>query len=302
MTVVITAFYKFTRLQDCDQFRTALMSLCSAQGIKGTILLAPEGINGTIAGSELAIATVLAWLKSDERLADLEHKDSLAESHPFYHLKVRLKPEIISLGIPSVDPTRQVGTYVASEDWNRVISDPDVVLIDTRNDYEVSIGTFKGAIDPKTDSFRQFPVYVKHHLDPARDKKVAMFCTGGIRCEKASAYLLQQGFETVYHLKGGILKYLEEVPAEKSLWQGECFVFDQRVAVGHGLAVGTHELCHGCGRPVSPSDRTSPQYQPGICCPFCADSLSAEQHARFEERQRQIALARQRGEQHLGRQ
>jgi UPF0176 protein len=238
-----------------------LLSYCQVQGIKGTILLAAEGINGTIAGSRQAIDAVLGFLQADPRFADLEHKESQADFPPFDRLKVRLKKEIVTLGIPEVDPNEQVGTYVHPRDWNELINDPDVVVIDTRNDYEVDIGTFKGAKNPHTDSFRQFPDYVRRHLNPTQHKKVAMFCTGGIRCEKASSYLLSQGFQEVYHLKGGILKYLEEVPPEISHWQGECFVFDQRVAVKHGLEEGTHILCHSCGHPIAEEGK----------CPRCIE-------------------------------
>jgi UPF0176 protein len=274
-------------LPDYADKQQPLLDYCNERGVRGTILLAEEGINGTIAGEEEAIADVLAFLRSDPRLADLEHKESIADAPPFDRMKVRRKREIVTLGVPEVDPTEQVGTYVSPEDWNKLISDPDVVLIDTRNQYEVSIGTFKGAQDPQTRSFRQFPEYVQTHLDPNRHKKVAMFCTGGIRCEKASAFMLAQGFEEVYHLKGGILKYLEEVPAEESLWEGECFVFDQRVAVQHGLDLGTHDMCASCGHPISDADKTSPHYEAGVSCPHCVDNLTEEKRARQEMKRRQ---------------
>lgn len=270
MSLVVAAFYKFVRLPDFAEKRDPLLSHCNAQGIRGTILLAAEGINGTIAGSRQAIDSVLSFLRSDPRLVDLEHKESSANSPPFDRMKVRLKQEIVTLGLPDIDPNERVGTYVSPEDWNALIGDPEVTVIDTRNDYEVSIGTFKGAQNPKTASFRQFPDFVRHHLDPTQHKKVALFCTGGIRCEKATAFMITQGFQEVYHLKGGILKYLEDVPDEESLWQGECFVFDQRVAVRESLALGTHEMCQGCGHPISDADKTSPQYQEGISCPYCA--------------------------------
>ncbi|MBE9182551.1 rhodanese-related sulfurtransferase [Oculatella sp. LEGE 06141] len=294
MTQVVATFYKFVKLPDFAEQQAPILAVCQAQGIKGTILLAAEGINGTIAGTRQAIDAVLAVLRSDPRLSDLEHRESYATSPPFDRMKVRLKREIVTLGVPEVDPTEQVGTYVSPTEWNDLIADPTVLVIDTRNDYEVEIGTFKGAHNPETESFRDFPTYVQHHLDPAKHPKVAMFCTGGIRCEKASSFLLNQGFQQVYHLKGGILKYLEEVPPEQSLWQGECFVFDQRVAVSHGLDAGTHEMCRSCGHPVSDEDTSSPHYQKGISCPHCFDTLTPEKRARQEEKQRQLKLAQTR--------
>jgi UPF0176 protein len=242
----------------------------------------------------------LNYLRQDPRLADLEHKESYADEHPFYRMKVRLKKEIVTLGVPGVSPTKQVGTYVKPEDWNALISDPDIILIDTRNDYEVDIGTFKGAVDPKTTTFREFPEYVAKNLDKTKHKKVAMFCTGGIRCEKASSFMMDQGFEEVYHLQGGILKYLETVPEEKSMWEGECFVFDQRVAVRHNLEVGEYDQCYACRHPLSPAEMQSEQYAPGISCPYCYDKLSEEKRASLSERQKQVALAKQRGEAHIG--
>ncbi|HEY9614725.1 rhodanese-related sulfurtransferase, partial [Allocoleopsis sp.] len=280
MTQVVATFYKFVKLPDFAEKRDTLLSHCEAQGIKGTILLAAEGINGTIAGSRQAIDSVLSFLRSDPRLIDLEHKESPADSPPFDRLKVRLKKEIVTLGLPEIDPSDRVGTYVSPQEWNALISDPEVTLIDTRNDYEVSIGTFQGAQNPKTASFRQFPNYVRTHLDPTKHKKVAMFCTGGIRCEKATSLMMAQGFQEVYHLQGGILKYLEEVPPEESLWQGECFVFDQRVAVEHGLEAGTHEMCRSCGHPIAEDDKVSPHYQEGISCPYCFERLTEEKLAR----------------------
>ncbi len=225
---------------------------------------------------------------------------SYAGDMPFYRMKVRLKKEIVTLGVPNIDPNEKVGIRVAPEDWNALISDPDVVLIDTRNGYEYDIGTFRGAIDPATDTFREFPEYVSKNLDPAKHKKVAMFCTGGIRCEKATSFMLEQGFEEVYHLQGGILKYLEKIPAEKSLWEGECFVFDQRVAVGHGLALGEYDQCHACRYPVSPQDKASPKYQEGISCPHCFDSLTEDKRVSAAERQKQVELALKRGTAHIG--
>ncbi len=297
---IVAALYKFAKLPDYQAMQPALLAFCLQHELKGTLLLAEEGINGTVAGSREAIDALMQYLRQDARLADIEHKESHAEKTPFYRMKVRLKKEIVTLGVPGISPTNKVGTYVAPEHWNALISDPDVILIDTRNDYEYDIGTFQGAIDPRTTTFREFPDYVSKHLDPAKHKKVAMFCTGGIRCEKASSYMMEQGFEEVYHLQGGILKYLENVPAEESLWQGECFVFDQRVAVRHGLELGDYDQCHACRHPLSPAEMQSPHYLAGISCPYCHDKLSEEKRASVAERQKQMALARERGEAHLG--
>ncbi len=290
MSQVIAAFYKFVSLDDYQNRRQPLLNLCQQYNIKGTILLAAEGINGTIAGTRSSIDTILAALRSDPCFAELEHKESTATKAPFDRLKVRLKREIVTFGIPTVNPSNLVGTYVKPQDWNELIANPDVLVIDTRNQYEVEIGSFAGSIDPHTDSFTEFPEYVAAHLDPQQHKQIAMFCTGGIRCEKASSYLLSQGFEHVYHLQGGILKYLEEIPASESQWQGECFVFDDRVAVTHGLEPGTHQLCWGCGNPISPADLTSPHYEPGICCPRCYPTITPAQRASRTERWRQLQL------------
>jgi UPF0176 protein len=287
---VVAALYKFVSLPDFAEKQDPLLSYCQSQGIKGTILLAAEGINGTIAGSRQGVDSVLAFLRSDPRLADLEHKESYSQTQPFERLKVRLKAEIVTMGLPEVDPNQQVGTYVSPQEWNDLICDPEVIVIDTRNDYEVNIGTFKTAQNPQTKSFREFPEYVSKNLDPNQHKKVALFCTGGIRCEKASAFMLSQGFTEVYHLKGGILKYLESVPAEESLWEGECFVFDERVAVRHGLELGSHELCFCCGYPISEEDKASPQYEEGISCPHCFDSLTPEKRLRQQEKWKQYRL------------
>lgn len=287
MTQIVATFYKFVKLPDFTQKQQPILSLCQAQAVKGTILLAAEGINGTIAASRESIDAVLSFLRSDSRLADLEHKESYTDSPPFERMKVRLKQEIVTIGLPQVDPNEQVGTYVSPKDWNALICDPEVTVIDTRNDYEVSIGSFKGAQNPQTESFRQFPDYIRQNLDPAKHKKVAMFCTGGIRCEKASAFMLSEGFQEVYHLKGGILKYLEEVPEQESLWQGECFVFDERVAVAQGLALGSHEMCLSCGHPISNEDKTSSKYKYSISCPYCFDQLTQEKRKRQEAKQRQ---------------
>jgi len=299
MSVVIAALYKFVTLDDYRALREPLLERCLSLDIKGSLLLANEGINGTVAGSRAAMDGLLAYLRADPRLADLDHKESIDDAQPFLRMKVKLKKEIVTLGVDGIDPNHLVGTYVEARDWNAIISDPDVLVLDTRNDYEVQIGTFQRAVNPDTQSFRQFPEFVRQY-DPCRHKKVAMFCTGGIRCEKASAYMLQQGFENVYHLKGGILKYLEEVPQSESLWQGECFVFDHRVAVDHQLNKGSHGLCHACGWAVSSEDRASIHYEEGVSCPRCVDALSEDQKARFRERRKQIELAQARGERHMG--
>lgn len=298
--IVVAALYKFVTLEDFHELREPLLDACIASGARGTILLAHEGINGTIAGTREAIDQVLAYLRSDSRLADLEHKESFDDHLPFYRMKVKLKREIVTMGIEGIDPNSRVGTYVAPGDWNDLVNDPDVLLIDTRNDYEYGIGTFRGAIDPHTQSFRDFPAYVRSHLDPDKHKKVAMFCTGGIRCEKASAFMLNEGFAEVYHLQGGILKYLEEVPPQESTWEGECFVFDNRVAVDHKLQKGQYDQCYGCRHPITEQDKLSDKYQKGICCPLCYDRLTDDQRARFSERQKQIDLAALRGEDHIG--
>lgn len=293
MTQVVIAFYKFVRLPDFAEKQRPLLAHCQQQGVNGTIILAAEGINGTIAGSRQGIDSVLAFLQADPNLANLEYKQSYANSPPFKRLKVRLKKEIVTLALPEVDPNERVGTYVNPKDWNALISDPEVVVIDTRNIYEVEIGTFKNAQNPQTESFRQFPDYVHHHLDPSQHKKVAMFCTGGIRCEKASSFMLSQGFKEVYHLQGGILKYLEEIPEAESLWQGECFVFDERTAVSHGLAAGSYDLCRSCGYPINDADKTAPEYQEGISCPHCFNQLTAEKIKRQQARKQQLKWAKQ---------
>ena len=261
-TQVVATFYQFVRLPDFAEMKCPLQKHCREQGVKGTILLATEGINGTIAGSRRAVGSVLAFIRADPRLAHLKAKESGADYAPFERLKVRLKKEIVTLGIPEVDPNERVGQYVNPQSWNELISDPDVTVVDTRNDFEVKIGTFKGAHNPHTNSFREFPDYVQTHLDPAKHKKVALFCTGGIRCEKATSWLLTQGFEDVYHLKGGILNYLKEV-SDADLWQGECFVFDQRISLKHGLVPGTYSLCQRCGQPIFESSLDS------VSCPYC---------------------------------
>lgn len=286
MTYLIATFYKFVTISDPEVKKKQILAVCRQKQVKGTIILAEEGINGTISGSHNAIADVLAALRSIPQLADLEHKESTAQKSPFVRLKVKIKSEIVTLGLPAVNPNQQVGQYVEPQDWNQVISNPEVVVIDTRNDYEVELGSFPRAINPNTESFREFPEYVGQNLDPKVHPKVAMFCTGGIRCEKASSYLLSQGFKEVYHLKGGILKYLENVSSEESMWSGECFVFDERVAVKEGLERGSYELCYGCGHPLSEAELNSPQYELHISCPYCYEQLTPEKKARQINRRR----------------
>ena len=298
--VIVAALYHFARLDHYDSLQEPLAELCCKAGLKGTLLLASEGINGTVAGPREGIDQMLAFLRAQPELKGLEHKESTAPTMPFYRLKVRLKNEIVTMGVPDTDPTKIVGTYVAPEDWNDLIADPDTVVIDTRNDYEVQIGTFEGAVDPQTKAFREFPDWVRRNENALKGKKIAMFCTGGIRCEKATAFVKSLGHDDVFHLKGGILKYLEEVPEAQSTWQGECFVFDERVAVTHGLKVGTHSLCRACRHPLSPEDLRSPDYRVGVQCPHCVGQFSDEDRARFAERQHQVELAHARGERHIG--
>jgi UPF0176 protein len=298
--VVIVALYKFVDLPDYFQIKDTLKDFCTEQGIMGTLLLATEGINGTVSGSPEAMQVLKAWFKKDKRFDGLEYKESIAEKSPFYRLKVRLKKEIVTLGVPDINPAIQAGSYIEPSKWNHLITDPEVFVIDTRNNYEIRIGAFQGAINPQTNCFTEFPKVVQQQFDPKVHKKVAMYCTGGIRCEKASAYMLAQGFEQVYHLKGGILKYLETVPAEESLWQGDCFVFDQRVAVNHALDKSDHSMCHGCRTPLSEKDRASEEYELGVSCSHCISSLSEKKIKSLRERQKQITLATARGEKHMG--
>ena len=296
----VCALYHFTRFDDPATLRAPLLALAQAQGVRGSLLLAREGINGTIAGTRSGIDAILDHIRALPGCAGLDWKESPGREIPFARMKVRLKREIVTMGQPDVDPRARVGHYVAPQDWNALISAPDVAVIDTRNDYEVAIGTFEGAIDPGTQSFGAFPQWWEENRHRFHNKRIAMFCTGGIRCEKSTNYLLSQGVENVYHLKGGILKYLEEVPAEESLWQGACFVFDQRVSVVHGLAPGPHVICHACRRPIWPEDRNRPEYEEGVQCHRCVDDYTPERRDAFRERQRQITLARARGERHLG--
>jgi UPF0176 protein len=297
--IVIAALYRFVRLDNYQLLRQPLLDFMLEHRVRGTLLLAAEGINGTIAGNSMAVESILDFLRQDDRLRDLDYKLSYDDEMPFYRSRVKLKREIVTMGIEDIDPA-QGGTYVDAGDWNALIDDPDVTLVDTRNAYESAIGSFQGAIQPETSSFREFPDYAKQHLDPGKHRKVAMFCTGGIRCEKSTAYLRQQGFDEVYHLRGGILKYLEEVPENESRWRGECFVFDNRVSVNHALEKGSYDQCHACRLPITEDDKRSHHYQPGVSCPACYDSVSEDDKQRFQEREKQVRLARERGEQHLG--
>jgi UPF0176 protein len=295
----IAALYHFTRFDDPAALRAPLLALSEDAGVCGTLLLAREGINGTIAGPHDGISRVLDHLRTLPGCATLDWKESTSEAAPFGRMKVRLKREIVTMGVPDVDPRAGVGHYVAPSEWNALIESPDVAVIDTRNAYEVAIGTFRGAVDPGTKSFRDFPAWWEANKARFHNKRVAMFCTGGIRCEKSTNYLLGQGVEEVYHLKGGILKYLEEVPEADSLWHGDCFVFDGRVSVGHGLRRGPHLLCHACRRPILPEDRAHPDYEAGVACHHCAQETTEADKARFRERQRQLRLAAERGERHI---
>lgn len=304
LPIRVVALYRFTPLGDCGTLREPLVRICRAGGVKGTLLLAGEGINGTIAGSDSAIDDVLAQIRSLPGCTDLEIKEFRADRTPFHRLKVRIKAEIVTMGEPGIDPQTGTGHYVAPSDWHALIDRPGTLLIDTRNDYEVAVGSFAGAINPRTRSFRDFPAWFRKHRDQlfagGDQPHIAMFCTGGIRCEKATAFLKTEGIADVYHLKGGILAYLEAVPATQSRWQGECFVFDQRVSVAQGLAPGSHELCHACRRAVNVQDRSSPLYAAGISCPSCHWERTDGQREGYRERQRQQRLAQERGAAHIG--
>ncbi len=302
-SVCVAALYRFAPLADLPARRAALLALCESEGVKGTLLLAQEGVNGTIAGSDEGIGAVVSHVRAIPGCEGLDVKYSRSPAMPFYRMKVRLKREIVTMGEADIDPLASVGHYVDPQDWNALISDPETIVIDTRNDYEYAIGSFAGAIDPETQSFREFPQWFRDHREQllaGGAKRVAMFCTGGIRCEKSTAFLKGEGIDEVYHLKGGILKYLETVPEAESLWQGECFVFDQRVSVGHGLRPGSLELCYACRRPVNEVERASPLYEEGASCPACHSERSDEQRARYRERHRQEALAERRGQAHVG--
>jgi len=299
-SIVVCAMYKFVTLDNYQDIKPNLLKVMEDNAVRGTLLLANEGINGTVAGTRQAIDTLLQWLKTDERLSDIDYKESFTDAMPFNRTKVKLKKEIVTMGVEGIDPKQVVGTYVEPKDWNALISDPDVVLVDTRNDYEYQVGTFENAVNPDTETFREFPQYVKDNMDPVKNKKVAMFCTGGIRCEKSTAYMKEQGYEEVYHLKGGILKYLEDVPKEETMWKGECFVFDERITVNHDLEKGQYDQCHACRLPITEEEKLSEKYQKGVSCPHCYDKLSDQQKARFAERERQVQLAKERGEAHIG--
>jgi UPF0176 protein len=297
---LVAALYHFVPVPHFAALRAPLQALCEENDVRGTLLLAHEGINGTVAGPPEGVRAVLSFLRRQPEFAALEHKESHAAEMPFLRMKVRLKKEIVTMGVEDIDPNRSVGTYVAPADWNALISDPDTIIIDTRNDYETAIGMFKGAVDPNTKTFREFPDWVRNNTGLHNKPKIAMYCTGGIRCEKATAFMKEEGFEEVYHLKGGILKYLEEVPAEESLWEGACFVFDERVSVTHGLAEGEHELCRACRHPLTAEEIASPLFEAGVSCPHCHATRSEEDRLRFRQRQKQMDLARKRGERHLG--
>jgi len=298
--IVVCALYHFVRLPKFKDLREPLKNIMASSHVRGTLLLAHEGINGTIAGTRDGVDAVLQWLKEHDEFLHLRWKESTTDEMPFNRCKVKLKKEIVTMGIEDIDPNEIVGTYVKPEDWNELISDPEVILVDTRNEFEVQIGTFREAINPHTTSFRQFPDYVASHLDHKKHKKVAMFCTGGIRCEKSTAYLKSLGFENVYHLEGGILKYLEEVPEGESMWEGECFVFDDRVTIDHQLEKGQYDQCHACRMPIREQEKLSDAYVQGISCPHCIDKQTNTQRKRFREREKQVQLAKQRGEFHIG--
>ncbi|CDN49348.1 oxygen-dependent tRNA uridine(34) hydroxylase TrhO [Neorhizobium galegae] len=297
---LVAALYHFARFDRYESFREPLQAFCDENGIKGTLLIAREGINGTVAGSDAAISGLLAYLRAQPEFAGLEHKESRASKMPFLRMKVRPKKEIVTMGVEDIDPKRIVGTYVEPKDWNALISDPETIVIDTRNDYETAIGIFKGAVDPQTKTFREFPDWVKNNPGLHNKPKIAMYCTGGIRCEKATAFMKEQGFDEVFHLKGGILKYLEEVPAEESLWEGACFVFDERVSVEHGLKEGNHKLCHACRSPITAEEVSSPHYEEGVSCSTCYPTRTEDDRDRYRQRQLQIALAKKRGVRHIG--
>jgi UPF0176 protein len=297
---LVAALYHFVSFPRFGEFREPLQAFCVENSVVGSLLIAHEGINGTIAGPDEGLRKVLAYLRAQPEFAGLEHKESRASKKPFIRMKVKLKKEIVTMGVENIDPLKVVGTYVAPRDWNALITDPDTIVIDTRNDYETALGVFRGAVDPNIKTFREFPDWVKANEGLHNKPKIAMYCTGGIRCEKATAYMKEQGFEDVFHLKGGILKYLEEVPAEESLWEGACFVFDERVSVTQDLREGGHKLCRACRNPLTPEAIASPQYEAGVSCPHCYEVRSEEDRNRFRERERQTLLARQRGLQHFG--
>jgi len=300
MPYIVCALYKFVTLKNYQSIREPLLAFMKKHQVCGTLLLAEEGINGTVSGSRKSIDQLLNWLEQQPALDSIVVKESLTEEKPFKRTKVKLKKEIVTMGVEGIDPKRVVGTYVEPKDWNDLITDPEVLLVDTRNDYEYAVGTFKNAVNPNTVSFRDFPDYVNKNMSPKQHKKVAMFCTGGIRCEKSTAFLKQQGFEEVYHLKGGVLNYLKEVPKENTTWRGECFVFDDRVTVDHDLKPGSYHQCNACRMPITDEEKKSINYKQGVSCPHCFDKTTPEQKARYQEREKQIRLAKARGEQHIG--
>ncbi|MDG2001553.1 MAG: rhodanese-related sulfurtransferase [Alphaproteobacteria bacterium] len=302
--ICIISFYKFVTILDLEKLKIQIENICLMFETKGTILIAPEGINGTIEGSKDNIEKFLETLKNDKNFSDIIPKYSYSSKDSFNRMKVRLKKEIVTIGNTEVNPNKYIGKYIEPNDWNELISDPNTILIDTRNEYEVAIGTFKGAINPKTKSFRDLPNWIKNNLENVdnnyKNKKIAMFCTGGIRCEKSTSYLVQKGFTNVSHLKGGILKYLENIPKKESLWDGECFVFDQRVSVAEKLKPGSYFMCHGCRMPLKPEDTKLKSYIHGVSCKYCHNKKSAESKKRYADRQKQINLALERGEKHIG--
>lgn len=297
---VVCALYKFVSLPQYEALKQPILKQMLTHQVKGTLLLAHEGINGTISGARSDIDSMIQWLQTIPEFSQLDVKESLTDQSPFKRSKVKLKKEIVTMGVEDIDPNKTVGTYVTPQQWNELIQNPEVLLIDTRNQYEIAVGSFINATNPETTNFRELPKYVAQHLDPAKHKKVAMYCTGGIRCEKSTAYLKKQGFEEVYHLQGGILKYLEEIPEEQSLWQGECFVFDERVTVNHQLEKGSYDQCYACRLPISEQDKVSPYYQQGVSCPACYHTRSNEDKARYREREKQVQLAESRGDIHIG--
>jgi UPF0176 protein len=300
LNIVVVSLYRFTKLPDFESFRNPLYDLMVSESILGTFLLAPEGINGTVAGPRKGIDATIEWLEKDIRFSNLEIKESYVDKQPFYRTKVKLKKEIVTMGIRSINPNELVGTYVDPDDWNELIGDPDVLLIDTRNDYEVKIGSFANSVNLETASFREFPDKVTKNLRVKNKKKIAMFCTGGIRCEKSTAYLKQQGFENIFHLRGGILNYLKKIPEKSSMWRGECFVFDNRVTVNHNLEKGCYDQCHACRMPITNEEKKHKNFKKGISCHYCAGQHTNKQIKRYEDREEQVMLAKKRGEVHLG--
>ena len=297
---VVVALYRFVKLEDFEQLKAPLLEICRRAGLKGTLLLAQEGINGTVAGTRPGIQSVIDWLLEDSRFQGLDWKESFYDADPFHRMKVKLKREIVTMGVEDIDPNVCVGRYADSAQWNALMDDPECLVIDTRNDYEVAIGSFRGAVNPSTQHFRDFPQWVRDNLRPTEHKKIAMFCTGGIRCEKSTSFLVSKGFAEVWHLKGGILKYLEEMPESESRWEGECFVFDSRVAVNHRLMKGSFDQCYACRHPITEEDKASDRYERGVSCPHCYQQLTEDKEARFRERQKQVELAANRGERHIG--